>query len=256
MPRFRSSGACHTTPASVARPPAPAYGRFVADAPEDDLTAPSVRIAATVDRVEVKAEERKDVQVTGSARVRIEGTTTTVDEVGGRIVVRVPVGTHVVLGTTSGRIGLSGPLGEVAITTMSGRVGINGAASVDVRADSATVDVNGVVDRCRIRTQRGRVVVNDCGGPAELATDSGRIDVHSASGSVTAHCVTGRIVVAMDSANDVAAETVNGRIEVSLPPGIRPYNPEVHGLQDNTPEGYDCTVVARSVSGRVTVESR
>ncbi len=220
------------------------------------MIAASVRIAATVDRVEVRAEARDDVKVTGPARVQTEAAQTTVDEVTDRIAVLVPLGTHVVVGTTSGRVELSGPLGEVAVTTMSGRIGIAGAISVDARADSATIEVDDVGERCRIRTQRGKVDVTNCAGPAELATDSGRINVRSANGSVTAHSVTGRIDVAMDSANDVAAETVNGRIEVSLPPGVRPYNPEIHGLQDNTPEGYDCTVVARSVGGRITVEPR
>lgn len=228
----------------------------MADTPPDDVTPVSVRIAAAKDRVEVVAEPRQTIEVTGPARVTTEGSSTTVDEVSGRILVRVPPGTDVAVGTTSGRVGIRGPLGEVAVTTVSGRVAIAGAASVDVRAESGDVDVSAVGHRCRIRTHRGKVTVDECGGHADLATDSGRIEVTSANGAVTAHCVSGRIVVAMDSANDVAAETVNGRIDVSLPPGIRTYDPLVHGLQDNTPEGYDCTVLARSVSGRVTVGPR
>lgn len=232
------------------------YGRFVAELPVDDVIIGSIRIAAGEDRIEVVAEPRDWIEVTGPAQVKTDGSMTTVDQVNGRIIARVPLGTDVAIGTTSGRVEVVGPLGEVAATTTTGRISISGATSVDVRTDTGTVNVSEVGHRCRVRTRKGKVVINDCGGHADLATDSGRIDVTEANGSVTAHCVTGRIVVAMDSANDVAAETVNGRIDVSLPPGIRAYNPEIDGLQDLTPEGYDCTVVARSVSGRVTVEPR
>lgn len=215
-----------------------------------------VRIATTKHRVEVVAEHRDDVTVDGPAAVKTVGGTTTVDDIKDRITVRVPGHTNVVVGTTSGRVLIAGPVGDVAITTTSGRVEINDAASVDVRAESSRVEVNGVDNHCRIRTGNGKVLVDDCGGHADLATDKGRIELTAANGTVEAHCVSGRIVVTMDSANDVQAETVTGRIDVSLPPGIRPYDPISQGLQDITPDGYDCTIVARSVSGRVSVESR
>lgn len=216
----------------------------------------SVRIATTKHRVEVVAEDQADVTVDGPARVDTVGDMTTVDDITDRITVRVPGHTNVVVGTTSGRVLVAGPVGDVAITTSSGRVEVNDAESVDVRAESSRVEVNRVDRHCRIRTSDGKVLVDDCGGHADLATDKGRIELTAANGTVQAHCVSGRIVVTMDSANDVQAETVTGRIDVSLPPGIRPYDPATQGLQDITPEGYDCTIVARSVSGRVSVESR
>ena len=54
-------------------------------------------------------------------------------------------------------------------------------------------------------------------------------------------------------AHDVDAETVSGRIEVELPKGVRAYQPEAREAATSPPDGYDCVVAARSVSGRVRV---
>lgn len=226
----------------------------------EDLTdhvVPSVvRIASTTGRIEVIAEPRADVAVSGDARVWTEGETLTIDEASGRLVVRIPERTDLVIGSSSGRILINGPTGDVAVTTVSGRIDVADARSLDIRAESSRVDVSEIVGRCRVHTLKGQIRIDGCGGDADLTTESGRIDVRAMNGPVRAHCVSGRIIVGLDSANDVEAETVTGRIDVSLPSGTRAYDPAEHGLQDLTPEGYDCTVTTRSISGRVTVETR
>jgi DUF4097 and DUF4098 domain-containing protein YvlB len=84
---------------------------------------------------------------------------------------------------------------------------------------------------------------------------SGRISLDVGEGPVHAHCVSGRIDVTVNSAQDVDAETVSGRISVRLPAGVRPQI--VERRDDAQPESdqYDCVVTARSVNGRVDVVS-
>ncbi|MCP3988759.1 MAG: DUF4097 family beta strand repeat protein [Actinomycetia bacterium] len=223
---------------------------------EDVAVVPSIRISSTSHRIIVIAENRVQVSVDGDAQVVSEGPRTTVQDVEGRLVVRVPEGTDIVVGSTSGQIRVEGPIGDVAVTTESGRVRVQDAASVDVRTNSSRVQINRVASDCRVRTRSGRVQVHHCGGRADLATKSGRIQLRAGDGPVIAHCTSGRIRVSLLSAHDVKAETVTGRIAVSLPVGVRPYELEQQALPAATPEGYDCTVIARSVSGRVTIDSR
>ncbi len=223
---------------------------------EDVTPAPSIRISSTSHRIIVIAESRLEVSVDGDAQVVAEGSRTTVDDVESKLVVRVPEGTDIVVGSTSGRIWVEGRIGDVAVTTESGRVRVHDAASVDVRTNSSRVQVDRVASDCRVRTRSGRVQVRHCGGRADLATKSGRIQLRAGGGPVTAHCTSGRIEVSLLAARDVRAETVTGRIVVSLPAGVRPYELEQQAHLAPTPEGYDCTVIARSVSGRVTVDSQ
>lgn len=216
-------------------------------------SVPSVRVATKAGRVSVVAEDRDDVSVEGRARVREESGRTTIDGGPDRVTVRVPVGTGLVVGTASGGVEVTGRLGTVAITTESGRVSIEHAASLDVRTTSARVEV-GRVDGCvRARNRSGRVSVGRA-GEADIATTSGRIELVSVAGPAVAHCVSGRIEIGLEEAADVTAETVSGRIQVRLPAGAR-----AHLVDGSTPAGprpaeCDCTVVTRSVSGRVTVE--
>lgn len=198
----------------------------------------TVRISSTSQAVSVTAEDRADVVVRGPARVIVDGDRTTIDEVAGRLDVRIPVDSDVVIGTVSARIQVRGPTARVAATTESGRIDIEEAAEVDARTSSARVTVGRVSGSCRARSQSGRVEIGVCGS-ADVATVSGRITVAQASGPVVAHCVSGRIDVTMDVAADVEAETVSGRVKVTLPREVEP--------------GVDCACDVRSVTGRVEI---
>ena len=219
----------------------------------EDVAVTVVRISATSNRVRVVGEERHDVSVEGRSRVTSEGIVTTIDSVRSPLVVRVPLHTDLVVGATSAGVAIEGQVGQVAVVTESGRVSIASAASVDVRTTSARVAVGHVAEGCRIRTTSGRVEVGGCGA-ADVSTRSGRIDLKGVRGPVRAHCVSGRIEVGLESAQDVEAETVSGRVTVSLPPGVRAHRPT--GPSDAAaPPDCDCTIRARSVSGRVVVSS-
>lgn len=212
-----------------------------------------MRISSTDHRVEVVAEERGDVAVEGRAHVAKTGATWTVDRVRGRVTVRMPIGSDVVVGTTSGRVEVRGRAGDVAVVTESGRIEIEHARSVDARSDSSRVEVGRVDGTCRVRSVAGRVAVRSC-GDADVATRSGRIELPDVHGTVRSHCVSGRIEVGLASAHDVDAETVSGRVSVSLPAGVRAHRPDID--DGSLAVDADCTILARSVSGRVEVSSQ
>lgn len=211
----------------------------------------SVRVSCDAQRVRVVAEHRDDIAVEGDARVGRDGDRTTIDRVRSRLTVRVPTGTDIVIGATSGRVDVEGAVGAASIVTESGRIEIGEAASLDARTVSGRVQIGRVVGRCRVRNKSGRVEVRGCGG-ADVATKSGRIQLGHVRGDVEAHCVSGRIEVGLDVPADVGAETVSGRISIRLPNDARPHRVEGAAGADR-PDDANCTVRAVSVSGRIEV---
>ena len=214
-----------------------------------------VRISASSKPVHVVAESRTGVEVAGRAAVDQSGNRTTVREVDGRLIIRVPFGTDVIVGTTSGRVDIEGAVGSVAVVTESGRVSIENATSVDIRADSSRVEVGLCSGECRVRTVSGRVEVDSC-GPADVATETGRITLSGVSGRAHAHCVRSRIEIRVEDGDEVVAETVSGRIDVSLPPGTQVLRSDSGTKEDSEEQAGCCRVHARSVSGRVEVHTR
>ncbi len=221
----------------------------------DDTQVTSIRVAATSNRVEIVAEHRADLSVEGDAEITIDGTQATIGSVRSRLVIMVPEGADLIVGSTSGWVAVKGRVGRVAVATESGRIEIDEAESVDARTDSAQVRIESASDHCRIRTTSGRVSIGQCGG-ADVATGSGRITLRGVDGDVQAHCISGRIEVELEAARDVDAETVSGRVAISLPAGARAHKPADHSDKSDRPSNYDCTINARSVTGRVEVSSR
>jgi len=230
------------------------YCRVVALTSPLSTERPLVRIASTNGRVEVVAEERDDVDVRGDADVIRAGRQTAISSENARLKVRVPVGVDIIIGTTSGRVSVSGDVGVLSVITESGTVTVERVRSADVRSDSGRIEIGQSDEDCRIRSESGSVSVTSC-RRATVATRSGRIDLKGVRGAVQAHCTSGRITITMTTANDVEAETVTGRIAVSLPQGVRAFRTEVTAGQA-TPNDADCTVSARSVTGRVDVANR
>jgi DUF4097 and DUF4098 domain-containing protein YvlB len=179
----------------------------------------------------------------------------TVDGDSSAVEVRVPEGTDLVIGTTSGKVTVEGRVGAVSVLTTSGRISIDQARSVDARTTSARVHVGHAEGVCRIVSASGRVEVDRCGA-ADAASGSGQVVLGDAHGHVRATSTSGKVSVAVAGAHDVEAETVSGRIEVSYPDGVRPLvvSPD-DAVAEATP-GHDCTVVARSGSGRIVVSGR
>ena len=61
---------------------------------------------------------------------------------------------------------------------------------------------------------------------------------------------------ASSAAHDVDAETVAGRIDVSLPSGVRPLVVSSAAAAAEGGQEHDCNVIARSGSSRVVVSNR
>ena len=224
--------------------------------PESAGSGPiTVRISSASDRVLVVAEARPDVSVEGDATARTDGASTTIDSIRGRILVRVPLGADLVIGTRSGRIDVHGSVGRIAVASESGRVTVADAVSVDIRTKSARVDVKQTSDECCVRTSSGRVEVGVCGS-ADVTTRSGRIVVQTANGPVRAHCVSGRVEVGLMAPESVDAETVSGRISVTVPNGVAVRTTDDRSVVTEWPGGAESSVNARTVSGRVDVSAR
>ncbi len=215
---------------------------------------PVVRIATTSGRITVTAEARSDVDVSGDATVGRTGDQITVAATSAKLDVRVPNGTDIVVGTTSGRIDVSGAVGAVSITTESGRVTVAEAATIDVRSTSGAINVEHCGADCCLRSENGSIAVGSCGA-VDAATTSGRIALREVHGTARAHCTTGRVDITLAAAHDVDAETVTGRISVSVPAGV---NATLVNPGDHLASGRhaDCTISASSVTGRVDVVQR
>jgi DUF4097 and DUF4098 domain-containing protein YvlB len=215
----------------------------------------SLRIAATSGSVRVIAEERQDVQVSGTMRVNQNGSVATVEAESESVEVRIPAGLDVMAGSTSASITVEGRVGHLAVVTESGRITMEHSASLDARTVSGRVEASRVDDDCRIHTESGKVTVHVC-HDCDVSTVSGRVELSDVSGVARANCVSGRVDIHMTEPHDVTVETVSGRVSVSLPGGARVRrSDDGHGAALSDPE-CDCTVTARSVSGRVDVVSR
>jgi DUF4097 and DUF4098 domain-containing protein YvlB len=227
----------------------------MATLPPPSIERPTVRIATTNGRVDVIAEDRTDIDVRGDAEVRSIGAWTTVTGGNDRLTVRIPLGADIVIGTTSGRVDVSGSVGATAITTESGRVAIGRATSVDVRSANGRIEVEDCSQQCRVRSEHGAVVVGSCGS-ADVATTNGKIALRDVRGVVRAHCTNGRVDITMATADDVTAETVTGRVNVSLPRGVRAFRADLADGQSVRQGDADCVVSTHSVTGRVEVVNR
>ncbi len=234
--------------------------------PAEGLATRVVRIATTTDRLLVVAEARDEISVDGDAGAELRGDVLTLDA-HSRLAVRVPTGTSLVIGSTSGRVAVQGTVGSCSVSTESGRVEVEHATRLDVRGASSRVVVGQVDGECRVHVLAGRIEIGSCGG-ADVSTTSGRIRLDDVRGDATAHCGSARVEVHLSGAHDVEPSTVSGRIEVTHPPGV-----SVDVITDDIAggvagpvadrgrasaerSGAHCTVVARSVTGRVTVGPR
>lgn len=219
------------------------------------VKAAVVRISTTSGSINVVAEPGLSAIRSSTGPLVTEGSSMTIDGGHSRVNVRVPEGTDLVVGAISGRVTIEGRVGAVSAVTTSGRVSIADAGSVDVRTTSGRIDVGRTMSACRAVASSGRVEVGRC-GEADVTTRSGRIVLKDAHGTVRANCVSGRVDISMAAPYDVDAETVSGRIVVSLPPSVRPQIVASSSDVVDGVEGYDCVVVARSGSGRVDVANR
>jgi DUF4097 and DUF4098 domain-containing protein YvlB len=222
---------------------------------------PEVRISAGSGSITVIGEARDDVVTDGHADVRPtpDGAFEVTSHRRSRsITVRCPTGTAVMVGSRSGSLRLSGPLGAVRATTLSGSIDVEDIASADLRAMSGTITVGRCDGPCRVKTKSGSIHVTSAGA-VEIHIGSGRVRVDHVAAAVTVRAVSGSVTVEAGGEGPIEIETMSGSIAVSLPPGCKP---DVHAKSlSSRPKiecerGQDCKVAVRTMSGRITVRSR
>jgi len=222
------------------------------------VSTPLVLRASTESaRLEVIAEDRVDIEVGGEIAADDAGVVT-VATASRSLVVRVPRGTELVVGTTSGRVRIVGSVGAAKVATESGRVEIEQAERLDVRTRSGRVDVGTCQQRCLVHADSGRVSVDRAGG-LDVHTGSGRVAVGAAHGDIHVRTTSGRVSVGIDGPAVVDAETVSGRIDVDVERGLGTHLDQAEvgrRVHIEAPTGDDCLIRTKTVSGRIRVRSR
>lgn len=222
-----------------------------------------VSVTSRSGRVEVFSEDRPDIEVEGARRAESEradsGQQVVVESNHEHVVVRCPPGTHLSVGTLSGRVAMTGEFGAVRITTSSGRVEVGGTSSLDVRTRSGRIQAGRCRGEVRAHSTSGRVIV-EAVDRLDATTASGAIVVGSVR-EATVRSTSGRVDLALDLGGSVAARTVSGRVEISLPPGAQPELRlrSISGRITVPPESESDrvgTVAVDTTSGRIKVESR
>ncbi|MGZ4801325.1 MAG: DUF4097 family beta strand repeat-containing protein [Acidimicrobiia bacterium] len=217
-----------------------------------------VRITTTSGKVTVIAEPRDAIGIEG-ADPSVSGAGSGEVEVRGgssSFTVRVPIGSDVVVGSSSGNVSLRGDLGAVSVTTSSADVTAAMVASIDARTVSGKLTVDLSRGAVRLGTKSARVHVGRVEGEVRVATVSGNVVVDEALGEVAVKTVSGSISVLVAGRAPVGVETISGKINISVPAGVKPaiVHRSVSGKRRVELEtGDDLTIATRSISGDVTV---
>lgn len=201
------------------------------------ITAPRFNIASRSSKVRVVATAGAQPHAEGATlRLQADGSFN-VEPSGfgtGDVLLVCPQNSDITIGTSSGRIELSGDLGRVNLVTASGRIDVDHAATLDVRSSSAGVHVG------------------HCDGGCRVATTSGGVHIeHTANAEVSA--VSGKVVI--DEVTDAVVRTVNGSVSLGSHQGGRAHVRTVSGSVDITvPANANPSGHLRSVSGKIKCE--
>lgn len=217
------------------------------------MAAPArLTIAMRSGSILVRTGSGPEVEVHG-AKVRVESDGVyRIDGGSHSIEVVCPAGSDVILGTSSGKVTLEGPLGDVRITGSSGSVHVEQARSLDLRVRSGSVSVGAVGGECVVICTSGRIEVEKAGS-IDLSGVSGTIVAGSVGGG-TVRTTSGRITVGLDRAADLEVRGVSGTIEIDVPRGVAPELrlSTVSGkVKRDLEQGHDCVISVRTVSGTI-----
>jgi DUF4097 and DUF4098 domain-containing protein YvlB len=178
-------------------------------------------------------------------------------EPGARLVVTCAAGTDLTISTGSGNIEVRGDAGSVKVTTTSGSVSIERATAVNARGASGRVSVGACAGECLVVFASSNVRVGEA-GRAVIATVSGNIDVDETD-DAEVKSVSGNISLGARGGGTMAARSISGSVEVSVPDGFRPATrlKAVSGsVHCEPPPGHDGEVKIKSVSGSISVTCR
>lgn len=223
-----------------------------------------LRVSTRSGRIAVTAEERADIRIESDAplrddKVEVDATglvsVTSARGGSGRLEIRCPLDTDVVIGAVSGKVELRGRLGEVRVTTVSGSIDVERTESLDARSISGSITVEQCSGRCRLQTKSGRVTCSST-GDTQVSTMSGQIRLNETTGSVRAQSASGKVQVTMQGKGDVAVQTLSGAVTVEVPEGVRPaarLRSMTGRPRCDCEEGEDCQITVQSMTGKIEV---
>jgi DUF4097 and DUF4098 domain-containing protein YvlB len=176
---------------------------------------------------------------------------------GSELEVTCPAGTDLTISTDSGNVDVRGDAGSVKVITKSGSVSIERATAVNARGASGRVEVGACVGECHVVFASSNVTVGEA-GRAVIATVSGNIDVDETD-DAEVKTVSGNISLGARGGGTMAARSISGSVEVSVPDGSRPLTRLKAGtgrVRCEPPPGDDGEVRIKSVSGSISVTCR
>lgn len=201
-------------------------------------------------RPDVTAEGASIVDRDGQREVRCGSKT---------IEVRVPVGTDLVVGTSSGDVELRGDLGHVGVTTMSGDVTAEQVSSIDARTRSGRVEVQTSSGAVRLKTGSASIRVDRAAAEVRVASVSGQVQIKEAQSLASVRTVSGNVELGLIGAGEALVETVSGTMRITVPAGVHPAArlKSVSGARRvECDPGDDMAITARSVSGDLLVTAQ
>jgi hypothetical protein len=124
--------------------------------------------------------------------------------------------------------------------------------NLKIKTVSAHVEAKGFEGDVRIKTVSGSHNLANLTGEIELDSVSGEIEAHNLTGNADVNTVSGRIRLNDGSFPTLRAKTVSGRIEAetALENGPYYFNTVSGSIKLVAPEGTNCEVYAKGVSGR------
>ena len=220
-------------------------------------TGPVVRILSRSNAVEVTTSGDESVRVNGVDAVASEDGTYLLSLRGSaRTQVQCPESSQLSICTSSGRVSVRGHVDRVQVLSASGAVDIERAGDAEVRTASGRVAIESCDHDCRVTTQSGRVQVGSC-AHAAVSTATGRVEVgHTARAMV--RTVSGRVDVGAAADGEVAAETMSGAVEVTIPAGSAArmdLSSRSGRIHRDVVDGEGAAIAVRSASGSIRVRS-
>jgi DUF4097 and DUF4098 domain-containing protein YvlB len=221
-------------------------------------TSPRLRITRRSGNVRVKAEPGATLIVEGgTSKLGEDGVIDIRPRGGSSLEVTCATGTDLTISTASGNIDVRGDAGSVKVITKSGSVSIERATAVNARGASGRVEVGEVEGECRVAFTSSNVSLGEV-GRAVVATVSGNIEVDEAD-DAEVKTVSGNISIGARGGGTMAARSISGSVEVTVPDGSRPATRlrAVSGHVRCEPQpGDDGEVKIKSVSGSISVTCR
>jgi Putative adhesin len=134
--------------------------------------------------------------------------------------VLVPASVKVTGSLDSGRIDVRS-ITTATLRTDSGRITVQDTTGdVTATTDSGRIDANTVKGRLNLQTNSGSVHTSGVGGTLVIQTDSGSVHADGvAGGQTTVRTQSGSVGVEVASEQDVKVTTDSGRIELTVPKG-------------------------------------